>query len=66
MPKGALGVLNLSTGDKVRVIIEDQKIVLEPIKKRAKAFHIQELVKRIPDDYTPGEVFDEAIGHEVW
>ena len=64
-PKNLLKELNLSVGDKVKFIIQDKKIILEPVKKRKK-YNIKELVKKIPSDYKPYEEFNDKSGIEEW
>jgi len=65
-PKKILEELNLSIGDKVKLLIQDTKIILEPIKKSRKKYDINELVKQIPSDYKPYEEFDNKAGIEEW
>ena len=65
-PKKILEELNLSIGDKVKLLIQDNKIILEPIKKSRKKYDINELVKQIPSDYKPYEEFDNKTGIEEW
>ena len=64
-PKDILKELNLKIGDKVKFFIQDDKVILEPIKKRKK-YNIDELVKNIPADYKPYEEFNNKIGMEEW
>jgi len=65
-PKNLMKELQLSVGDKVKVFIENQKIILEPVKKSRKKYDINELVKNIPDDYKACEEFDNKVGLEEW
>ena len=65
-PKNIMKELNLSIGDKVEVSIENQKIVLEPIKKPKNVYHINDLVANIPSNYKTYEEFDEKSGLEKW
>ena len=65
-PKDILKELNLKVGDKVKFFIEQDKIILEPVKKSKKKYNIQELVKHIPKDYKPYEEFDSKSGIEEW
>ncbi len=65
-PKKILEELNLSIGDKIKLLIQDNKIILEPIKKSRKKYDINELVKQIPSDYKPYEEFDNKAGIEEW
>ena len=63
-PKEVMKALNLVPGDKVKIITQDNKLIIEPIKK--KSYDIYDLVKNIPDDYQPYEVFDNKTGNEEW
>ncbi len=65
-PKNVLEELNLSIGDKVKFFVQDNKIVLEPVKKSRKKYNINELVKQIPADYKPYEEFSSKAGIEEW
>ena len=65
-PKNILEELNLSIGDKVKFFIEDDKIILVPVKKSRKKYNIDDLVKKIPSDYTPYEEFKSKAGIEEW
>ena len=65
-PKDILKELSLSVGDKLKIFIENQRIVLEPIKKERVKYNIDDLVKKIPQDYKAYEVFDDKIGNEQW
>ena len=65
-PKNIMKELQLSIGDKVKVFIENQKIVLEPIKKERKKYNINDLVKHLPQDYKVSEEFTYKMGKEEW
>jgi len=65
-PKDIMRELSLSVGDKLKIFIENQKIVLEPIKKERIKYNIDDLVKKIPRDYKAYEEFDGKIGNEQW
>ena len=65
-PKNILEELNLSIGDKIKFLIHNNKIILEPIKKSRKKYNINELVKQIPTDYKPHENFNTKVGLEEW
>lgn len=64
-PKDVMKELHLSIGDKVRVFVENKKIILEPISE-IEQFDIHELVQQIPADYKPLEVIDDQLGKEEW
>jgi len=65
-PKDIMRELQLSIGDKVRIFIKNQKIILEPIKKERKKYNINELVQHLPDDYKASEEFSYKMGKEEW
>ncbi len=65
-PKDIIRELSLSAGDKLKIFVENQKIVLEPIKKERVKYNIDDLVKKIPQDYKAYEEFDDKIGNEQW
>ena len=65
-PKDIMKELSLSVGDKLKIFVENQKIVLEPIKKNRVIYDIDDLVKKIPKDYKAYEGFDNKIGNEQW
>jgi len=64
-PKEILKELHLSIGDKLNISIENQKIIIEPIKKRKK-YSIDELVAKMPKDYRPSEELSDRVGQEEW
>lgn len=64
--KSILDELHLSVGDKVKIWIENQKIILEPIKTPKEKYDINELVKQIPANYTASEFINDKVGIEEW
>jgi len=65
-PKEVMRKLHLSVGDKVKVLIENQKIVLEPVKQSREKYDINDLVKQLPKSYKAYEEFDNKAGLEKW
>ena len=65
-PKNIMKELHLSVGDKMKIVIENEKIVLEPIRKSRKKYDIHDLVKQLPKDYKAFEEFDSKVGLEIW
>ena len=65
-PKDVMKELHLSIGDKMKVLIEDKKIVLEPIRQSREVYDINNLVKQLPSSYKTYEEFDNKIGLEEW
>ena len=66
VPKEVIETLNLHVGDDVNIIIEDNKVILEPIKKDIPEYSLKELVAKIPSDYKPIEEFNTTTGKEEW
>jgi antitoxin MazE len=65
-PKYIMKELQLSIGDKIKVLIENQKIVLESIKQVREKYDINDLVKQLPANYKTYEEFNNKIGLEEW
>ena len=58
--------LHLAIGDKVNVFIENNKIIMEPIQKEKIKYDINELVSKIPKDYTVKEEITVMVGKEEY
>jgi antitoxin MazE len=65
-PKDIMKELHLSIGDKMKIVIENQRIILEPIKQSREKYDINDLVKQLPKDYNIYEEFDNKVGLEEW
>jgi antitoxin MazE len=65
-PKDIMKELHLSIGDKVKIFIENQKIIIEPMTASREKFDINDLVDEIPQNYTVHEEFDTKVGLEEW
>ncbi|PHS39839.1 MAG: transcriptional regulator/antitoxin MazE [Sulfurovum sp.] len=65
-PKDVMKELHLSVGDKMKILVENQTIILKPIKEPREKFDINVLVAEMPSDYKAREVFDDAAGLEEW
>ena len=65
LPKDIIKNMSLAIGDKVNILIENHKIIIEPI-KQTKKFDINELVLKMPLDYSVSEEIDDILGKEVW
>jgi len=65
-PKDIMKELHLSIGDKVKIFIENQKIVLEPMRQSREKYDINDLVKKLPVTYKTREEFDDKVGLEEW
>ena len=64
-PKDIMKNLKLAIGDKLEILVENHKIILEPINEK-KVFDINELVKQIPSTYKIHEEFNDKVGKEEW
>ena len=65
-PKNIMKELHLSVGDKMKIVIENHKIVLEPVQQSREKYDINELVKKLPKSYNAYEEFDNKLGLEEW
>jgi antitoxin MazE len=65
-PKDIMRELSLHVGDKLKIVVENQKIILEPIRHEREKYDIDDLVKKLPKDYKAYEEFDAAAGLEQW
>jgi antitoxin MazE len=65
-PKDIMREMSLSVGDKLKIFVENQKRILEPIKNERVKYNIDDLVKKIPQDYKAYEELDNKIGNEQW
>jgi len=65
-PKDIMKELHLSIGDKMKVLVENQKIVLEPIKQSRDKYDINDLINKMPKNYKTYEEFANKIGSEEW
>lgn len=65
LPKDIIKNMSLTTGDKVNVVVENHKIIIEPVKQK-KEFDIKELVSKMPSNYIGNEEIADAVGQEEW
>jgi len=66
IPKEIINLLNVDIGDKFKVFIENNRVILEPIQKK-KVYNIEELVRQIPLDYQKEpELLSKPMGREIW
>jgi antitoxin MazE len=65
-PKDIMKELHLSIGDKMKVLVEDHKIVLKPIRQSREKYDINDLVQQLPSNYKIHEEFSNKIGLEEW
>ena len=57
--------MSLAIGDKVNILVENHKIIIEPVKEK-KEFDINDLVSKIPSNYIAQEEIVDQVGKEVW
>jgi len=65
-PKDIMKELHLSIGDKMKVLVEDHKIILKPIRQSREKYDINDLVQQLPFNYKIHEEFSNKIGLEEW
>ena len=65
VPKSILTSLKIAIGDKVKIFIDGNKAVIEPIQEKEK-ISLNELVSNIPKNYKPTEEFNSQQGLEKW
>lgn len=65
-PKDIMKTLHLSVGDKVNIFVQNNKAIIEPIKKEKIKYDINELVAKIPKDYQAKEEIISSLGREEW
>lgn len=65
-PKDIMRELELAIGDKVKLFVENNRVIVEPIKEK-KVYSIDALIADIPLDYQKEkELFVEPMGREIW
>jgi len=66
IPKDIIKALQINIGDKVRIFIENNRAIIEPIKKK-KIYNIDDLIADIPSDYSKDrELLSQSMGKEIW
>jgi len=66
IPKSIIDALQINIGDKVRVFIENNRVMIEPVKK-TKVYNIDELIADIPVDYVKREeLLTKSMEREIW
>lgn len=64
--KEILESLHLSVGDKVDVHVENEKIIIKPIRDSKIKYDLGSLLDQIPQNYKSEEAFSTSMGHEEW
>lgn len=67
-PKHLLDMVHLQEGDKLDVLVEEERLILDPVrKKKRKKYRLEDLVSRIkPGHYSKEVDWGEKQGREVW
>ncbi len=66
-PKHLLEDVNIKVGDTVKVSVQDQKIIIEPLTKIRGKYNLQELVSKIPNSKQVMEIeWGSPVGKEDW
>lgn len=58
--------LHLSVGDKVDVHVEDEKIIIQPIRDYKIKYDLSALLDQIPKYYKAQEEISTSMGREEW
>ena len=66
LPKDIVNDLHLMVGDVVNIFVENDKVIIEPIRKEKIVFDINELVAKIPKNYQTSEEIVSYVGKEEW
>ncbi len=58
---------HISTGDVVDLSVRKGEIVIKPTKPNRKKYNLKDLLKKMPENYSPEEIdFGKPMGKEVW
>ncbi|OIP54723.1 MAG: transcriptional regulator/antitoxin MazE [Helicobacteraceae bacterium CG2_30_36_10] len=66
LPKDIVNNLHLAVGDVVNIFVENDKVIIEPIRKEKIFYDINELVSKIPKNYQTSEEIVSYVGKEEW
>ena len=66
LPKNIVKKLHLAIGDAVNIIVENNRVIMEPVKKEKHSYDINELVSKIPPNYKASEEITSYSGKEEW
>lgn len=64
--KEIMNSLHLTIGDKVDLSVEDEKIIIKPIRQPRIKYDLNALVAKIPQDYHVIEELATPMGREEW
>ena len=67
LSKEVLSVARIEIGDVVDVTVNEGSIVVTPVRRVRGAIDLDQLLAKIPEEYTPDEVdWGPPVGDEVW
>ncbi|MBE0496940.1 MAG: AbrB/MazE/SpoVT family DNA-binding domain-containing protein [Campylobacterales bacterium] len=66
LPKDIISQLHLTVGDVVSLVVENGKVVIEPVKKEEYVYDINTLVSGIPKAHQASEEIASQAGKEAW
>ena len=67
IPKVILDSVNWSENEKIVIIVDNGKLIIEKAKEEHKRKNIKELFKDYKDDYPPVEIdWGKPEGEEIW
>jgi len=66
LPKDIINTLHLTIGDVVNIFVENDKVIIKPIKKEKITYDINQLVSKIPKNYQASEEIVLHTGREEW
>ena len=66
VPKDVMEQLHLNIGDDVELKIENNKVIIEPVKKEKHKCNLDELIAKMPKNYVAKEEFENIMGNETW
>lgn len=67
LSKELLADADIQVGDPVDIAVRDGVLVIMPVRRVRGRLELEQLVREIPADYTPGEPdWGPPVGREVW
>ncbi len=67
IPKNLLKNSKIQIGEEVNIVVQVGKIIIEPTNKIHGRYSIDDLAKKMPDQYNPAEEnWGAPVGKEVW
>lgn len=67
VPKTILDQCHISIGEELEIKAEGERITLEPVSKIRSKYKLEDLIKKIPNDYENGEEeWGLPQGKEIW